>query len=114
MELETNKKTETGSKSAPQQGKDKLAREQQKVIQREENRLKKQVEICEDEITKLEQAIAALDKEFENPDFFLDLANSRLQQKKRIELTAKLESVMNDWTENHEKYDAFRIDNDLE
>ncbi len=113
-ELETNKKTETGSKSAPQQGKDKLAREQQKVIQREENRLKKQVEICEDEITKLEQAIAALDKEFENPDFFLDLANSRLQQKKRIELTAKLESVMNDWTENHEKYDAFRIDNDLE
>lgn len=112
-ELESNKKTDSGGKDTQPQGKDKIAREQQKTIQREENKLKKQIQQCEEEITKLEESIAAIEKEFENPDFFLDIENSRKSQQTYNELRARLEAIMNDWSDLHEQYDTFRMENEI-
>lgn len=69
-----------------------LERLRKKELQREENKLRKKIIECENEIAVLEEKIAEIDKMFSDPDFF---SNSELSLKMRNEYN-KLRSQLNE------------------
>lgn len=73
--------------------------QQRKDKQKEENRIKKLISKCEEEIESLETKIAEIDSLFADPDFF---ANVELSKQKRLEynqLRQTLDAKMLEWEE---------------
>lgn len=80
-----------------------LERIRKKELQREENKLRKQITECEQEISALEEQIAEIDKLFEDPDFY---TNRELSIQKRNEynlLRQRLDEKITHWEELESK-----------
>lgn len=77
----------------------KLSREKKKALQRDENRLHKQIETIMADIEKMESRTAELEEEFSSDGFFLDKERSQKLQKEYDELKVSIEQQMEIWTE---------------
>jgi ATP-binding cassette subfamily F protein 3 len=100
QELE-KKATGTSDNKNKSTGKAKLEREEQKRRQREENKLKKKITACEDEIAAIENEIGELENQFAAPDFFKANENATEKQSRFEELKSLLESKMQEWETLH-------------
>jgi ATP-binding cassette, subfamily F, member 3 len=75
-----------------------LDREEKKGMQREKNRIMKQIEQKESEIEKLEKLIQEQEKLFTEPDFMNNIETSKAKQKKYETLRKELNINMDEWT----------------
>ncbi len=107
-ELEINQKAKTQSEGGSEYKKDKIARFQQKEIQKEENRIKKLISVCETDVEKLEYEIRTYEEDFAKPDFFTDLKKAKTMQEEYHTLRLELEKRMNDWTDLHEELEKYK------
>ncbi len=83
-----------------------ISREKRKEIQKEENKVKKLIEKCEEEITILEEEINICEKLFENPDFYSNQSELITQQEKYKSLKKELDIKMNEWENYQEKMEV--------
>jgi ATP-binding cassette, subfamily F, member 3 len=75
----------------------KTARENQKAFHKEENKLKKQVKQCEEDIDKLEKRINELEILFSDPDFFSNIELMKEKQTEYNNLRNELASKVDEW-----------------
>ncbi len=81
----------------------KIAREEQKRIQREQNKIQKLINIVENEIADYESEINALEKLFANPEFFLNIEEAKIKQELYNSIRVKLDAAMETWSELSEQ-----------
>jgi ATP-binding cassette subfamily F protein 3 len=73
-------------------------REEQKQRHREESRIKRLIQKCENEIDKIENKIAELEFEFSKPDFTRNVKNSKTMNQEFDSLRTALDDKMEEWT----------------
>ena len=100
-ELEINKKSRVGVLKQSKAGKAKLARDEQKRIQKEQSKIQRQINFSEEEIEELETKIADCEELFSDPDFFSDIAKSQAKKKEYDESRKKLNKIMDKWEKLH-------------
>lgn len=85
--------------------KNKVDRESQKIRQREENRIKKQIKMIEEDIAALEEKIKSIELEFSDPNFFNNIEMAKVKQNEYDACRANLENKMESWAEKHEEFE---------
>lgn len=88
-------------------GKDKMAYTIQKQKQKEANKLKRLINVCEDEISQLEANIEELEANFSNLDFFKDIQSANEHMDRYNNLRKQLEIKMQEWEQLHSDIEGF-------
>jgi ATP-binding cassette subfamily F protein 3 len=108
-QLETSKSAQTNQQSKALKESDlKANREFQKARQRDENRIRRQIERCEKEIESLEASIAAIDALFTDAAFYSDSELVKSKQNEYNELRKQLDDKMNEWASLSEELEEIR------
>jgi len=108
-QLETSKSAQTNQQSKALKESDlKANREFQKARQRDENRIRRQIERCEKEIESLEASIAAIDALFTDAAFYSDSETVKSKQNEYNELRKQLDDKMNEWESLSEELEEIR------
>jgi len=108
-QLETSKSAQTNQQSKALKESDlKANREFQKARQRDENRIRRQIERCEKEIESLEASIAAIDALFTDAAFYSDSELVKSKQNEYNELRKQLDDKMNEWESLSEELEEIR------
>ncbi len=105
-ELELGKKPGAGAKQSTKTGNAKLAREEQKKLQREQNRVQRKITDIEDDIHDLEAVISKCEELFADPDFFTDVEKSQIKQKEYNSYRKLLETAMEEWETLHTELES--------
>lgn len=110
-ELERKTVSSSNNENAvSEQSKNQSDREKRKLIQREENRLKKIMDACEQGIAETEAKIKILEDLFSNSAFFENAENAKNKQIEHSNLLAELDDLMNQWSEAGEKIEQFKLE----
>jgi len=108
-QLEASKSAQTNQQSKALKESDlKANREFQKARQRDENRIRRQIERCEKEIESLEASIAAIDALFTDAAFYSDSELVKSKQNEYNELRKQLDDKMNEWESLSEELEEIR------
>jgi ATP-binding cassette subfamily F protein 3 len=108
-QLEASKSAQTNQQSKALKESDlKANREFQKARQRDENRIRRQIERCEKEIESLEASIAAIDALFTDAAFYSDSETVKSKQNEYNELRKQLDDKMNEWESLSEELEEIR------
>ncbi len=73
-------------------------REKKKQLQKEESRIKRIIRECENQIEILENQITKMETEFSNPGFILNIENQMKDKKEFDDLRSSLDDKMEEWT----------------
>ncbi|MGA2297500.1 MAG: ribosomal protection-like ABC-F family protein [FCB group bacterium] len=92
----------------------KSIREDKKIFQREENKIKKRIIQCEKEIANIEIQIRELEIEFSNPEIMLEVETSNQKKELYKNLRDQLIDKMDSWTQIHEELEAFYQNNSMQ
>ena len=104
-----NKESATGDAQETNISSSKQYRERQKTQQREENRIRRLISVCEDDIALLEDKISSIEHEFSSPEFHADVERAKSRQADYELLRNQLNSKMEHWTDLNIELDELLI-----